>query len=98
MTKVELVKQFRRSVRESKALRPRLLSLLDRVDDDFIFSAYLNWRCKGCGVKLGDGLDVEQILAESHSEGDFYDRCVAAMEHGHAFVRPNWPEELDANP
>jgi hypothetical protein len=64
--------------------------MLDSVDDDFILDICLSYRCKDCGVKLGDGIDVEQILAESHDEKDFYKRCMDAMEHGHA-----WPEELD---
>jgi hypothetical protein len=95
MTKAEFAKQVRQSMREGKELSLRLLALLDRVDDNFIFDTYLNMRCKDCGGKLAEGLDVEQILAESRDEGDFFGRCVAAMGHDHAFVRYDWPEEID---
>jgi hypothetical protein len=45
MTKAEFAKQVRQSLRDGKELPPRLLALLDRVADKFIFGAYLNMRC-----------------------------------------------------
>ena len=95
MTKAEFAEQVRRSTRGSKVLPPKILAMLNKVDDDYIFDTYLNVRCKDCGNKLAEGLDVEQILAESRSLDDFFDLCADAKECAHTFARVHWPEELD---
>jgi putative transposase len=43
----------------------------------------LNTARKDWDKKLAEGLDAQQIRAESHSLDDFFDRCVTANDHAH---------------
>ena len=95
MTRAEFAEQLRQTIREREQLPPEILALLNEVNDDFFIDSYLNLPCQDCGKKLAEGLDVEQILAESHGLDDFFDRCVATKEHGHTFVQYEWPREID---
>jgi hypothetical protein len=68
MTRTQLAEQLRQKIRERGEIPPEMLTGLD---DDFIVDGYLNTACEDCGKKLAEGLDVEQVLAESQSLDDF---------------------------
>jgi len=71
-----------------------MLAGLDDLDDEVIVDSYLNTTCEDCGKKLAEGIDVEQILAESQGLDDFFCLCVDAQEHAHTFAQVNWPTEI----
>ncbi len=96
MTRAKLAEQFRSKLRERGGIPTEMLAGLDDLEDDLIVNSYLNTACEDCGKKLAEGLDVEQILAESRSLDDFFDLCANAKECAHTFARVHWPEELDA--
>ena len=60
-----------------------------------IVNSYLNTACEDCGKKLAEGVDVDQVLAESRDLDDFFDLCVNAKDHARApFAPVHWPTEL----
>ena len=64
------------------------------MDDDSIVNSYLNTACEDCGKKLAEGVDVDQVIAESRDLDDFFDLCVNAKDHAHTFAPVHWPTEL----
>ena len=65
MTRADLAKQLRDWLRQREDCSPKHLARLNQVDDDYIVNNYLNAACEFCGKKTGEGLDAEQVLAES---------------------------------
>ena len=94
MTRAKLAEQLRSKIREGGNIPPEMLAGLDDLDDEVIVNCYLNTTCEDCGKKLAEGIDVEQILAESQGLDDFFCLCVDAQEHAHTFAQVNWPTEI----
>jgi hypothetical protein len=91
MTRAQLAEQLRSKLGEGGEITPEMLAGLD---DDFIVNSYLNTACEDCGKKLAEGMDVDQVLAESRDLDDFFDLCVDAKDHAHKFTHTDWPEEI----
>lgn len=94
MTRAKLADQLRSKIREGARIPPEVLAGLDDLEDEVIVNSYLNTTCEDCGRKLAEGIDVEQILAESQSLDDFFCLCVDAQEHTHTFAPVYWPTEI----
>lgn len=79
--------------RASSYLSPRHLAKLIELDDDHIIDNFSNMTCGDCGKKMFEGLNAEQIIAESISLGDF--AKAHANDHVFTFLRVEWPSEID---
>jgi hypothetical protein len=91
VTRSQLAEQLRQRLQEGGEIPSEALA---GVDDDSIVNSYLNTACEDCGKKLAEGVDVDQVLAESRDLDDFFDLCVNAKDHAHTFAPVRWPSEL----
>jgi hypothetical protein len=91
MTRAKLAEQLRQRLQEGGEIPSEALA---ELDDDFIVSSYLDTACEDCGKKLAEGVDVDQLLAESRDLDDFFNLCVNTKDHVHAFAHVHWPTEL----
>ena len=91
MTRAKLAEQLRQRLQEGGEIPSEALA---GFDDDFIVSSYLDTACEDCGKKLAEGVDVDQVLAESRDLDDFFNLCVNTKDHVHTFAHVHWPTEL----
>jgi hypothetical protein len=91
MTRTQLAEQLRQKLQAGETLPYELLAALD---DDYLVNTYLNIPCEDCGKKLAEGVDVDQVIAESRDLDDFFDLCVETKDHAHKFTHFDWPEEI----